>query len=47
MGADGQRLFAANGPSNDVSVIDTRTFAVTARIKVGASPWGLVVVRRR
>jgi len=41
--ADGRRLFTANGPSNDVSVIDLATRAVTKQIKVGQSPWGLAL----
>jgi YVTN family beta-propeller protein len=38
---DGRKLYVANGPSNDVSVIDTRSARITARLKVGASPWGV------
>jgi PQQ-dependent catabolism-associated beta-propeller protein len=40
---DGKRLYTANGPSNDVSFIDAATGTVTARVKVGGLPWGLVV----
>src|SRR5450432_2095590 len=40
---DGARLFTANGPSNDVSIIDAATGQVTARVKIGGLPWGLVV----
>ncbi|MFZ5897288.1 MAG: beta-propeller fold lactonase family protein [Myxococcota bacterium] len=41
--ADGKRVFTANGPSNDVSIIDTGTRSVVQRVKVGGSPWGIVV----
>ena len=40
---DGHRLYTANGPSNDVSVIDLATRAVTKQIKAGRSPWGLAL----
>jgi YVTN family beta-propeller protein len=36
-------LYTANGPSNDVSVIDTASLNVVATIRVGASPWGIAV----
>jgi YVTN family beta-propeller protein len=42
---DGKTLFTANGPSNDVSVIDIASFKVTTRIKVGESPWGIAVAK--
>ena len=45
--ADGARVFTANGPSNDVSVIDVATGTVAKRIKVGGLPWGLVVAPAR
>jgi YVTN family beta-propeller protein len=40
---DGKKLFTANGPSGDVSVIDTVAGRVTGRIQVGGSPWGIAV----
>ncbi|HVR00531.1 MAG TPA: hypothetical protein VMT47_00235 [Polyangia bacterium] len=40
---DGARLFTANGPSNDVSIIDAASGKVTARVKVGGLPWGVAV----
>jgi YVTN family beta-propeller protein len=40
---DASLLYTANGPSNDVSVIDTARLAVVAKIPVGQSPWGIVV----
>lgn len=42
---DGRALYTANGPSNDVSVIDVATLTVTARIPCGTSPWGIGVSR--
>ena len=41
---DGKLLFAANGPSNDVSVVDLATNKEVTRVKAGSSPWGLAVV---
>jgi len=43
---DGKYLFSANGPSNDVSVVDLGTDKEVARVKAGASPWGVTVVPR-
>jgi YVTN family beta-propeller protein len=40
---DGHTAYTANGPSGDVSIIDLRSGQVKARIKVGGSPWGLVL----
>lgn len=42
IGGDGL-VYTANGPSDDVSVIDPTTRTVIARIAVGSSPWGVVV----
>jgi YVTN family beta-propeller protein len=41
---DGKYLFAANGPSDDVSVVDLATEKEIARIKSPGSPWGVVAV---
>ena len=41
---DGKFLFAANGPSDDVSVVDLDAEKELARVKAGGSPWGIVVV---
>ncbi len=41
--ADGKHLYTANGPSNDVSVVDTATLKVIKTIKVGSSPWGVAI----
>ena len=43
LSADGHTLYTANGPSNDVSVVDVARRAVTGRISVGESPWGLAL----
>jgi YVTN family beta-propeller protein len=43
---DGKYLFSANGPSNDVSVVDLATNKEVTRIKAGESPWGLTIVPR-
>jgi len=42
---DGKKLFTANGPSDDVAVIDVASGKVDKRIKVGGLPWGVVVSR--
>jgi len=41
---DGKYLFAANGPSDDVSVVDLATDKEIARVKSSGSPWGVVCV---
>jgi YVTN family beta-propeller protein len=41
---DGRFLYTANGPSNDVSVVDLEANKEIARIKAGASPWSVAVV---
>jgi YVTN family beta-propeller protein len=43
MSADGSTLYSANGPSDDVSVIDVASFTVVKKIPVGETPWGVVV----
>ena len=40
---DGTRIYTANGPSNDVAVIDAGSFRVLRRIPVGSSPWGIAL----
>jgi YVTN family beta-propeller protein len=40
---DGKRLYTANGPSNDVSIVDTDSLQVIKRIPAGRSPWGVVL----
>ena len=44
--ADGKSIYTANGPSDDVSVIDVETRRVTQRIPVGRGPWGAAFVER-
>jgi YVTN family beta-propeller protein len=44
MSPDGRTLYTANGPSNDVAVVDVASSSVTVRIKAGDSPWGAVFV---
>jgi YVTN family beta-propeller protein len=41
---DGKFLYSANGPSNDISVVDLSTDKEIARVKAGESPWGITVV---
>jgi YVTN family beta-propeller protein len=43
LSADGRFLYTANGPSNDVSVVDTQAMSVVRKINVGRSPWGVVI----
>ena len=43
---DATTLYTANGPSNDVSVIDIAAKQVTKKIPVGTGPWGIIVVKR-
>lgn len=43
LSSDGRLLYTANGPSNDVSVVDTTTLSAVKRIPVGESPWGIVL----
>jgi YVTN family beta-propeller protein len=43
---DGRSIYTANGPSDDVSVIDVETGQIERRINVGGRPWGLVVAMR-
>ncbi len=43
---DGKRLYTANGPSNDVSIVDLATGKVEKRIKVGGLPWGVAVATK-
>jgi YVTN family beta-propeller protein len=41
---DARFLFSANGPSDDVSIVDLGTQKEVGRVKAGQSPWGVVVV---
>ena len=46
MSRNGERLYTANGPSDDVSILDRARGQVRARVPVGGSPWGVVVAGR-
>jgi YVTN family beta-propeller protein len=39
----GDRLYTANGPAGDVSVIDVATGTVARHVAVGGSPWGIAI----
>ena len=43
---DEKLLFTANGPSNDVSIIDVATRTVLKKVKVGDKPWGVLMLSR-
>jgi len=43
--SDGKTLYSANGPSNDVSVVNLGNLTVTKKVKVGDSPWGIAVLQ--
>jgi YVTN family beta-propeller protein len=43
LSSDGQTAYTANGPSGDVSIIDLKSGQVKERVKVGGSPWGVVL----
>jgi YVTN family beta-propeller protein len=43
--SDGKKLYTANGPSNDVAVIDVASQKVEARVAVPGAPFAIVVSR--
>jgi PQQ-dependent catabolism-associated beta-propeller protein len=43
LSADGRFLYTANGPSNDVSIVDTTSLETIKRVPTGRSPWGVVL----
>jgi PQQ-dependent catabolism-associated beta-propeller protein len=43
LSADGRYLYTANGPSNDMSIVDTESLTTIKRVAVGRSPWGVAV----
>jgi YVTN family beta-propeller protein len=45
--ADSDTLYTANGPSNDVSVIDADSRTVVRRVAAGRSPWGVAISVRQ
>ncbi|MBI1787857.1 MAG: hypothetical protein HYR60_09955 [Acidobacteria bacterium] len=42
--ADGKTLYTANGPSNDVSVVDLPARRVLKKIPSGDRPWGVAIL---
>jgi YVTN family beta-propeller protein len=40
---DGKKLYVANGRSNSVSVIDAVELKAIGEVKVGETPWGVVI----
>ena len=44
--SSGRTLYTANGPSNDVSVVDVGSGRVVKRIPAGDGPWGLALQPR-
>ena len=40
---DGRKLYAANGPSNDVTVVDAQGLSVIRTVPVGKLPWGVAI----
>ena len=42
---DGKRLYSANGPSNDLTIIELASGAMK-RVAIGGSPWGVISVMR-
>lgn len=45
LSGDGKLAYTANGSSGDISIVDLASGTVRQRIKVGQSPWGVVVSR--
>jgi YVTN family beta-propeller protein len=44
---DEKYAFTANGPSDDVSVIDLEKLQVVRKIKAGERPWGVIALANR
>jgi YVTN family beta-propeller protein len=40
---DGRRLYTANGPSNDITVVDTSSLDVLKKVPAGKGTWGVVL----
>jgi YVTN family beta-propeller protein len=40
--SNGKRVYTANGPSDDVSIVDLASGKVEKRVAIGGSPWGAV-----
>ena len=45
--ADGRKIYTANGPSGDISIVDIATGTVERRIAVGKGPWGVILAPHR
>jgi YVTN family beta-propeller protein len=45
--SDGQTVYTANGPSDDVSIIDVAGRRVVKTVPVGRGPWGALLVDQR
>jgi YVTN family beta-propeller protein len=43
LSADGRFLYTANGPSDDMSIVDTTSLTTVKRVGAGKSPWGVAV----
>jgi YVTN family beta-propeller protein len=43
LSSDGHRLYTANGPANNVAVVDILERTVAKKINVGDRPWGVAV----
>jgi YVTN family beta-propeller protein len=44
---DEKFVYTANGPSNDVSVVDLATHTVIKKLKAGNRPWGALTLAPR
>jgi YVTN family beta-propeller protein len=42
----GKMAYTANGPSNDVSLVDLATKQVVKKIPAGNRPWGVAIIGR-
>ena len=42
----GKMAYTANGPSNDVSLVDLVAKQVVKKITAGTRPWGVAVIQR-
>lgn len=43
LSADGRYLYTANGPSDDMSIVDTDSLTTIKTVGAGKSPWGVAV----
>jgi len=43
LSSDGRYLYTANGPSDDMSIVDTTTLTAIKNVGMGKSPWGVTV----